>query len=663
MILFKRISHFLLFLIMILAISECGPGESIREEKSHQEKLGDRETANRRRDSHEAGPDKEKSMEWEPEFFVIPESRLGIMADESCRFPPDLTPAEDLWIVVQPQRSSQSSSKKDMGVSIHDTRGNTFPIDLLQTTIDSRILGCVSEVSLNHRFIHHSKAQADMIFSIILPDNAGLSDFILTIGERKIRGIVRERENAEKIFKLARERGLVASLIEDAGENQVEGRIQSVPPEIEIESMFRYVSTVPFYDGFYHFSCPITVTHSDPGSVKPSDAEISVTMEAGMPIRSINSPTHSIEITRPTAHSAKIQAQSVESPSPTEFILDYDITGETAETALFIDRSSHPGHAILLMVPPQEYDGIRRLSVDISILIDCSRSMRGKKLFTAKKIAEYLLENLDDNDSFHVITFSGKSLTELQAGTVGSNRNIRDTISKIHAAPSTDGEGMLPGFRKSLTSPHDSSRYRLLVILTDGYVDDHGDIRRFMNSNIGSTRIFPLIVGATSNTILFENMARFGRGGILYVNPDDDLPNTAEYFIETLRRPVLRDITVDWNTLGGRRSYPVRIPDLHIGRPIVLAACVTADRDTPLTISGTAHTGEEAVEIVTTGHSSRAPALGFIWARKHLADLTHRSVLSTAPEMTGEIAEIAMQYGILTPYTSFALVDTRSGRE
>jgi Ca-activated chloride channel family protein len=333
------------------------------------------------------------------------------------------------------------------------------------------------------------------------------------------------------------------------------------------------------------------------------------------------------------------------------------------ETALFIDRSSNPGHAVLLMVPPQEYGAIRRLPVDISILIDCSRSMRGKKLFTAKKIAEYLLDNLDQNDSFHVITFSGTSLTESQTVTVGSNRNIRDVIRKIHAAPSTDGEGMLPGIRKSLTMPHDASRYRLLVILTDGYVDDHGEIQRFMNSNIGTTRIFPLIVGATTNTMLFENMARFGRGGILYVNPDDDLPNTVEYFIETLRRPVLRDITVDWHALGGRQSYPGRIPDLHSGRPIVLAACITADRDTSLTISGIAHTGEEAIDIVTTDHSSRAPALGFIWARKHLADLTHRSVLSPTPELTGEIVEIAMQYGILTPYTSFSMVDTRSGRE
>ena len=46
-----------------------------------------------------------------------------------------------------------------------------------------------------------------------LPANAAVNEFVMTVGERKIRGIIRERQEAQRIYQEARTQGYVASLL------------------------------------------------------------------------------------------------------------------------------------------------------------------------------------------------------------------------------------------------------------------------------------------------------------------------------------------------------------------------------------------------------------------------------------------------------------------
>ena len=63
-----------------------------------------------------------------------------------------------------------------------------------------------------------------------LPQNSAVNEFIMVIGDRRIRGIIRDRKEAEKIYADAKRQGYTASLLTQERPNIFTQKVANIEP-------------------------------------------------------------------------------------------------------------------------------------------------------------------------------------------------------------------------------------------------------------------------------------------------------------------------------------------------------------------------------------------------------------------------------------------------
>src|SRR6185503_15169647 len=91
--------------------------------------------------------------------------------------------------------------------------GGTVPLPLEHTDVKAQVRGAFSTVELEQRFKNPFDTKIEAVYVFPLPADAAVHDFVMTFGDRTIRGIVRERAEAERMYAEARAQGYVASLL------------------------------------------------------------------------------------------------------------------------------------------------------------------------------------------------------------------------------------------------------------------------------------------------------------------------------------------------------------------------------------------------------------------------------------------------------------------
>ncbi|MHC4867746.1 MAG: VIT domain-containing protein, partial [Planctomycetota bacterium] len=71
------------------------------------------------------------------------------------------------------------------------TKEKEIPLPLKHTDVKGRISGYVATVEVTQQFHNPYDEKIEAVYVFPLPQNAAINEFIMTIGERKIRGIIR----------------------------------------------------------------------------------------------------------------------------------------------------------------------------------------------------------------------------------------------------------------------------------------------------------------------------------------------------------------------------------------------------------------------------------------------------------------------------------------
>jgi Ca-activated chloride channel family protein len=131
-----------------------------------------------------------------------------------------------------------------------------IPLPLKHTDVDALITGYVGTVDVTQQFENPYDEKIEAVYLFPLPEKAAVSEFVMTIGERHIRGILREKEEAEAIYRQARSQGLRASLLTQHRPNVFEQKVANIEPGKQIDVNIRYFQTLAYRDGWYSFVFP-----------------------------------------------------------------------------------------------------------------------------------------------------------------------------------------------------------------------------------------------------------------------------------------------------------------------------------------------------------------------------------------------------------------------
>lgn len=212
----------------------------------------------------------------------------------------------------------------------------------------------------------------------------------------------------------------------------------------------------------------------------------------------------------------------------------------------------------------------------------------------------------------------------------------------------------------ALDFPHDPDRLRFVAFLTDGYIGNEVQILGEVHDRLGDSRIFSFGVGSSPNRYLLDRMAKLGKGAVAYVGLDQSAGAVMDLFFDRVSHAAMTDIEIDWGDLEVTDMFPERVPDVFVGRPVILTGRFTDSSSTTVRVHG--RVGDEAHQIALPLNPDESVAvhdgIPSVWARMKIADLADRATYVRNNDLPEQITQVALQYGLMSAYTAFVAVDS-----
>jgi Ca-activated chloride channel family protein len=310
----------------------------------------------------------------------------------------------------------------------------------------------------------------------------------MTIGDRTIRGIIREREQAEQIYAAAKAQGYVASIMTEERPNIFTQKVANIEPGKAIDINIKYYSTLTYSDGGYEFFFPMVVgprfnpagTTDGVGAVakgaegasgqktevqylRPEqrsghDISLAVDIDAGVSIEKITCRDHVVDVLRHSPTAATVRLSQSDNIPNRDFVLRYEVAGDYVKSAMMTHEDSRGGFFTMMLVPPKDLAKVQRGALEMVFVLDCSGSMSGRPIEQAKAAIERGLMRLQPGDSFQIIDFA-ETATALGNGPLEATpENIRRGLAFLKPLDANGGTYMINGLRASLDFPHDAVR-------------------------------------------------------------------------------------------------------------------------------------------------------------------------------------------------------------
>jgi len=132
--------------------------------------------------------------------------------------------------------------------------------------------------------------------------------------------------------------------------------------------------------------------------------------------------------------------------------------------------------------------------------------------------------------------------------------------------------------------------------------------------------------------------------------------------VQRVRHPALTDVSIDWGTVEVKDVFPSRLPDVFVGRPLVVTGRFVGGEKSVIKIRGRA--GSEPVEFTIPVEPALAgnqhAGIASVWARKEIMELSDRQTTIEDPTLPTQIKQIALDFNLMSAYTAFVAVDSLS---
>jgi Ca-activated chloride channel family protein len=594
-----------------------------------------------------------------------------------------------------PQAQGASSGEGSLTIMQPDgTLGHGCPLE--HTSVKTEISGFVARVEVTQTFHNPRKEKIEAVYTFPLSADAAVDDMEMRVGERVVRGMIKRREDARRIYEDARTRGHVASLLDQERPNIFTQSVANIMPEEKVIITIKYAELLPYEDGAFTFVFPMVVgprfipghatgkqgTGWAPGTSSVPDAsritppvapegtraghdiDLAVTVEAGVPILGIDSKLHEVEIERRNKKRAVVTMKNKKEIPNRDFVLKYTVAGDEIRSGILTHKEGASGYATIILIPPKRVKPEQIAPKEMIFVIDCSGSQSGKPLEKARETMRYVVDNMNPDDTFNIIDFNSGARALFGTPRKNSPKNRAKALKYLGALQARGGTWMGPAIETVCKSPAPENRLRIVTFMTDGYVGNDFEIISLVKRLRGKSRWFPFGTGNSVNRFLLDNMAKAGGGEVAYILLKSPGKEVAKKFYERIASPVLTDISLDFTGVGLEEIYPQAVSDLWSRKPLIFRARYHKAGKGTLTIKGFAggKPYEQHLNVKLPEKERANAAIASIWARAKVDDLMSRDwvgIQRNAPrnEVKEEIIQVALAHRIMTQFTSFVAVE------
>jgi Ca-activated chloride channel homolog len=569
-------------------------------------------------------------------------------------------------------------------------------IPLVHTDVALDVRGLAAAATVTQHYVNSSAEPIEAVYVFPLPHDAAVYDMEIRIGDRLIKSVIHERDEAKRTYEAAKSEGKRAALVEQERPNIFTASVANLMPGDHIDVRLLYVEPLRWEDGRVRLVFPmvvgpryipgtqavshtgsgwvfdtdavsdasrITPTVRNPESRPGQDISLSVDLDAGFEFGSINSISHAITVRNLADGRRHVELASGTTIPNKDFVLEIQ-QAESAKpkTALFLSPDPASGETyFLLSAFPPTVQPTKREPVEMLYLIDVSGSMAGTSITQARAALLQALERLGSSDRFGILAFNHQYHEFAAEPVTATPENIAAARRFVEHLEAGGGTEMLPALLHVMNKPETFGYLRNIVLLTDGDLGNEEQIFSALRANLGGARLYTVAIGSAPNFFLASKMAQFGRGSFTHTADIGEVGQQMGHLLETIESPVLTDVKLSFEGVEVDEVYPQRPPDLFLRQPLVVYGRISKGRAGRVHL--TARAGDQPYEAsfdFDAGAATFHPGITTLWARQRVEDLTDQWRESDENARAGIRATLiahAIRYRLVTQFTSLVAVE------
>lgn len=569
---------------------------------------------------------------------------------------------------------------------LHTRGGAAIPLQGVE--VSGELLGGHARVRVCQRYRNTEPRPVEAVYTFPLPADATLTAFSMTCEGRRVQGVLKEREEAFRTYDDAITAGHGAALVDQERSNVFTAQVGNLLPNeetlVEVEFLQalqaeegcvrwflptlvapRYIPGAAQGDRTGHGTAEPTARVPDADRISPPIAAVNygLTLEllvAMGPEVVVESPSHAIAT---TSEQGGVRVRLAKGP----VALDRDLvltvrSKDTSQPLTSLSthrRGEGPGTFALTVVPDLLGMWSAPRPQSVLFVVDTSGSMHGESLPQAQQALRLCLRHLREADRFNIIAFSDSYL-RFSNQPVPFTQSTLDRADKwVDNLSAGGGTEMLQPLVEAVGQVPDG----VVVVLTDGQVGNEAEILSAVLQARKSTRVYSFGIGTNVSDALLRDLARQTEGAVEFIHPGERIDDKVVAQFSKALAPRVTGLQAQFEGVEAVELAPAELPPLVDNSPWTLFGRYERPGSGTVTLRGQA--GAEAFTLrvpVSLPAESDRPVVEKLWAAERIRSWQGAALQGRrAQAMKDRILQLALAHGIVTPYTSFVVVEERTG--
>ncbi len=548
--------------------------------------------------------------------------------------------------------------------NIQTQRVQDYTLHCKKLRIDVQMDGPIAITTVEQTFENSTSQRMEGDYFFPLPKNAIIKEFRMEMNGQMVKAEMLDALKARQVYEDIVRQMKDPALLEFSDQGMLRMRIFPIEPKSTKEIKLVFAHHMPIDNGTYEYSYPLNALKYNS---KPIDEVVlNVDIKSNEKIKNVYSPTHLVDVVHSSDFKAKASMELGNDAMPSQFKLYYSTSSTLLGMSMFQFKEQNEDGFFIADISPGFIEQNKIVNKDVTFIMDISGSMRGDKIIQARNTLTKCVEILNPGDKFEVITFGTEAYQLFGKRMIADEINKKKAFAFIDKIEALGGTNMDDAFRLAFTEKVDPLRPSNIIFITDGKptigeYDEGKLMKKITDANSKSHRIFTFGIGEDLNIKLLDKIAADGRGLRAYVSEGDDISSTVTNFFSKISAPVLTDVKIYFADAPNEyQIFPKNCPDIFYGSSLTISGRFRNPGNSTLIVEGKLNGIVQKFEydVAWKEEAMSNEFVPSIWASRRVGDLLDQIRLTGEnEEIKDEIVTLARRYGIITPYTSYLILE------
>ena len=525
--------------------------------------------------------------------------------------------------------------------------------------------GLLLEMTIRQQYKNTTKKTLETVYTFPMGWGATFMDLSVEMGGKRLNGVVTEKKDAEEQYEKAISKGDAPIMLEKNSDGLYTVNLGSLKPKEEAVIEYTYSQLLRFEEGHVRLTLPTTIAprygDSSQGGIKKHHGvetdflveypfSLSLLLSGGMEKATVECPSHQVQVT--TSEKGLEVGLARSGFLDRDFILNLSKLENESFFIVTPDKQMGPeGCTVLASFCPPALANQKELSADIKILVDCSGSMAGDSIESAKRALHHVLSNLREDDRFSYSLFGSKVKHEFSSLKPVNQFNIGTASLLVSNTEANMGGTEIEDALLSTFKLKGTEKKADVLLITDGEVWDTSDIIAAAKNS--GHRIFAVGVGTSPAETLLRELAEMTGGACELVSPREDIEKAIVQMFNRIHLPRAKEIEINWGSNEAPEWTVGTNTAIFSGNTHHVFAGFKSPPNKPAHLSYQLGASSERIGVgansITQANDGNLARLG---ASQRLSALTEVKQLS-----------LALEYQLITEQTNCILVHVRDAED